>query len=155
MRDRWSFAMGTLAALSVVLACLGPAVPEGGQLIATVGRPALVTAVAGATPEARPADQTARLIISVMAFRPPQDGTVQAVVEVQRNGSGTELEIGRFGVFPNAEFRAAEPSKAQRFGFPLPKDLAGRGPLKLKIRLLPVGGEGKDAQLEIGGAEIR
>lgn len=89
-------------------------------MIATVDRPAVVTAVA-VMPETRPADQPTRVVISVMAFRRPRDGAVQAVVRIQRNGSGSQLEVGRFGIFPNAEFRAAELSKAQRFGFPLPK----------------------------------
>ena len=42
--------------------------------------------------------------------------------------TGAEREIGRFGIFPNAEFKAAEPSKAQRFGLALPKELARGGP---------------------------
>ncbi len=95
-----------------------------------------------------------RVIISVMAFRPPHDGAVQAVVKVQRDGR-TEQEIGRFGIFPNAEFKAADPSKAQRFGLPLPKELASGGPVKLNVYLVPFKGEGSGALLEIGGAEIR
>jgi hypothetical protein len=144
--------MGILAAISVKLVCLGPAAAEVDQLIATVDRPAVVTAAA-VMPEARPADQPTRLVISVMAFRPPRDGAVQAVVRIPRE-SGSQLEIGRFGIFPNAEFRAAEPSKAQRFGFPLPKELAS-GPVKLEVELLPLQGDGKNARLAIGSAEIQ
>jgi hypothetical protein len=94
------------------------------------------------------------VIISVTAFRPPRDGAVQAVVKVQ-NGDRTEQEIGRFGVFPNAEFKAADPSKARRFGVPLPKEVANSGEVKLHVYLVPFKGDGSGALLEIGGAEIR
>jgi hypothetical protein len=101
------------------------------------------------------ASQPSRVIISVTAFRPPHDGAVQAVVKVQRDGGRTEQEIGRFGIFPNAEFKAADPSKAQHFGLPLPKELASGGAVKLNVYLVPFKGEGSGALLEIGGAEIR
>ena len=90
------------------------------------------------------------MIISVTAFRPPRDGAVQAVVKVQRDGGRTEQEIGRFGMFPNAEFKAADPSKAQRFGLPLPKGLAGGEAVKLNVYLVPFKGDGGGAMLKIG-----
>ncbi len=101
------------------------------------------------------ASQSPHVIISVTASRPTHDGAVQAVVKVQKDGDRTEQEIGRFGIFPNAEFKAADPSKAQRFGLPLPKELASGGAVKLNVYLVPFKGEGSGALLEIGGAEIR
>ena len=155
MGDRRSFAAAAFGALAIVLGNLGPAATEGSQLIATVDRPALVTAAAAPGPELGPADQPARVIISVMAFTPPRDGAVQGVVRTQKNEAGTEQEIGRFGMFPNAEFRAADPSQAQRFSFPIPRELARGRVVKLEVRIVPLRGDGKDARLEIGSAEIR
>lgn len=56
---------------------------------------------------------------------------------------------------PNAEFKAADRSKAQRFGLPLPKELASGGAVKLNVYLVPFKGAGSGALLEIGGTEIR
>jgi hypothetical protein len=122
--------------------------------VATVAGPAVVTATGAPAADQGVASQSTRVIISVTAFRPPHDGAVQAVVKVQ-NEDRTEQEIGRFGIFPNAEFKAADPSKAQRFGLPLPKELASGGAVKLNVYLVPFKGEGSGALLEIGGAEIR
>lgn len=123
--------------------------------VATVAGPAVVTAAGASVADQGVASQSARVIISVTGFRPPHDGAVQAVVKVQKDGDRQEQEIGRFGVFPNAEFKAADPSKAQRFGLPLPKDLASGGAVKLHVYLVPFKGDGGGAMLEIGGAEIR
>lgn len=155
MGDRRSSAAGALGALAIMLACIALASAEDSQLIATVERPAVVTAAAVPGPDAGMADQPARLVVSVTAFTPSRDGTVQGVVKVQKSEGGAEQEIGRFGMFPNAEFRAADPSQAQRFSFPLPKELARGGPVKLTVQVVPLRGEGKDARLEIGGAEIK
>jgi hypothetical protein len=95
------------------------------------------------------------VVVSVVAYKPSRDGAVQGVVKVQKNEGGTEQEIGRFGIFPNAEFRAADPSQARRYSFPLPTEVARGSPIKLKVEVVPVRGEGKDAQLEIGSAEIK
>jgi hypothetical protein len=122
--------------------------------VATVAGPAVITATAAPVADQGVASQSPRVIISVTAFRPPHDGAVQAVVKVQ-NGDRTEREIGRFGIFPNAEFKAADPSKAQHFGLPLPKELASGGAVNLNVYLVPFKGNGSGALLEIGGAEIR
>jgi hypothetical protein len=98
--------------------------------------------------------QSPRVIVSVTGFRPPHDGGVEAIVKLQKEGGQTEQEIGRFGIFPNAEFKAADPSRAQRFGLPLPKELAGKA-LKFHVYLVPFKGDGNGAMLELGGAEIR
>jgi hypothetical protein len=55
--------------------------------------------------------QSPRVIVSVTGFRPPHDGGVQAIVKVQTEDGQTEQEIGRFGIFPNAEFKAVDPPK--------------------------------------------
>jgi hypothetical protein len=152
MGDRRSCAAAAGGALAIVLVCLG-AVAEDNQLIATVERPAIVTAAVAPSPGASPADR--QVVVSVVAYKPSRDGAVQGVVKVQKNEGGTEQEIGRFGIFPNAEFRAADPSQARRYSFPLPTEVARGSPIKLKVEVVPVRGEGKDAQLEIGSAEIK
>ncbi|MFL6834723.1 MAG: hypothetical protein ACJ8F0_19250 [Xanthobacteraceae bacterium] len=152
MGDRRSCAAAVGGALAIVLVCLG-AVAEDNQLIATVERPAIVTAAVAPSPGASLADR--QVVVSVVAYKPSRDGAVQGVVKVQKNEGGTEQEIGRFGIFPNAEFRAADPSQARRYSFPLPTEVARGSPIKLKVEVVPVRGEGKDAQLEIGSAEIK
>ena len=154
MSDRRSCATGIAAAFAIGLACLGAAA-EGSQLIATVERPATVTVSTAPGPglDASPAGR--QVVVSVMGYKPARDGAVQGVVKVQPNEGRTEQEIGRFGIFPNAEFRAADPSQARRFTFPLPPDLARGGPVRLKVEVVPIRGDGKDAQLEIGSAEIK
>jgi hypothetical protein len=151
MSHRRSCAAGAVGMLAIVLACLGAAA-EGNQLIATVERPATVTAAAAPGPEASSAGQ--QVVVRVTGYKPARDGAVQGVVKVQSN-DGTEQEIGRFGIFPNAEFRAADPSQARRFIYQLPRDLGRVGPIRLKVEVAPIRGDGKDAQLEIGGAEIK
>jgi hypothetical protein len=147
--------LASLVLAGLVLASVGPASAEDNQLIAKVDRPAVVTAAAAPGLDAGLADQPARVVVSVMAYKPPRDGVVQGVVKVQRSEGGTEQEIGRFGIFPDAEFQAADPAQAQRFSFPLPRELARGGPVKLKVQVVPLRGDGQDAQLEIGSAEIR
>jgi hypothetical protein len=121
--------------------------------VATLANPAVVTATA--TSDQGIVSQSPRVIVSVTGFRPPHDGGVQAIVKVQKEDGQTEQEIGRFGIFPNAEFKAVDPSKARRFGLPLPKALAGSKTLKLHVYLVPFNGDGEGAVLELGGAEIR
>jgi hypothetical protein len=144
---------GALAIFAVVAAL--PA--EGDPLIATVGKPAIVTA-APAKPqeaEALAVDKAPpRVVVHVTGYQPAQQGSVRGVVKVQK-ADGTEQEIGTFGVFPDAAFKA-ETSRARAFSFPLPKELAA-DPVKLKIEVVPdkTRGTGEGAQLEIGHAEIQ
>jgi hypothetical protein len=146
--------MGAGCACMVALARQGAVAAEDSVPVATVAGPAVVTATGAPVANHGVASQSPRVIISVTAFRPPHDGAVQAVVKVQKDGGRTEQEIGRFGMFPNAEFKAADPSKAQRFGLSLPKELASGGAVKLNVYLVPFKGDGSGALLEIGGAEI-
>jgi hypothetical protein len=154
MGDCWVRVMGTWGVLGVLLVCAGLAAAEGGQVVVTVDKPGIVTTTTAPTPERRAADQSPQVIISVTGFQPPQDGAVQAVVKAQREDTGAEREIGRFGIFPHTEFKA-DPSRAQRFALPLPEELASGTPVQLKVYLVPLRGEGKGAWLEVGGAEIR
>jgi hypothetical protein len=143
-------------AFALVLTPLAAIAAEGDQVHATVDRPAVVTATPAPKPTlGRPAaGEGARVVVSVTAFQPPQDGgPVQVVVKAQRDG--TEREIGRFGILPNTAFRAGERSKAKSFGLALPKELASGAPVKLNVYLVPTRGEGTGARLEVGGAEIR
>jgi hypothetical protein len=80
---------------------------------------------------------------------------VEAIVKAEKDDTDSELELGRFGIFPYAEFKAGESDKVRRFSFPLPKDLAVGGPIKLKVYLSPIRGDGKGARMELSGAEVR
>jgi hypothetical protein len=138
--------------LLLALLSLGAAAAEPESLLATVDKPAVVTATP-APGTALSAGASPQVVINVTGFQPATDGPVQAVVKAQRGGR--EREIGRFGIFPHTAFKAAEPSRGQSFGIPLPKDLASGGPVKFNVYLVPANGEGKGASMEIGGAEIR
>jgi hypothetical protein len=144
-----------MAGAGCLLAMLAMTTPLAGAepAIATVGQPAVIT-VAPA-PEALAPDRAPRAVVEVSAFRPPSSGAVQAVVRAQPGDGGPEQEIGRFAIFPNAEFSATDPSQVRRFGLALPKSLAGAGPLKLKVDLVPLSGDGQGARMEVRGAEIR
>ena len=149
-RSRSRAAGGSALLLALLLPGTAAAEPE--SLLATVDKPAVVTA----TPAPGAASSTGaspQVVINVTGFQPATDGPVQAVVKAQRGGK--EREIGRFGIFPHTAFKAAEPSRGQSFGIPLPKDLASGGPVKFNVYLVPANGEGKGASMEIGGAEIR
>jgi hypothetical protein len=144
--------VGSALAIFAVSAAL-PA--EGDPLIATVGKPAIVTAAPANLQEGLTADKgPPRVVIHVTGYQPAQKGSVRGVVKVQK-ADGTEQEIGTFGVFPDTAFKA-ETSRARAFSFPLPKELAA-DPVKLKVELVPDKGRGtgEGAQLDIGHAEIQ
>jgi hypothetical protein len=103
MCTHWLFG-GGVGALAMVFACPCPANAEGNQVVATIDRPAVVTAVASSSVTARPADQPARLIVKITGYQPPPNGAVLAVVKFQGEGAGPDWEIGRFGVFPTTPF---------------------------------------------------
>ena len=148
MNDRRNRMTGVGCALALLMPVAAVAA-EGDQMLATVGRPAVMTATS-----ARGAAEQSRVVIDVTGFKPAQEGSVQAVVKAQKQ-DGTEQEIGRFGVFPQTEFKS-DAAGAQRYSVPLPKNLASSDLVKLKVELIPgPRGKGEGAQLEIGGAEIR
>ena len=148
---RRSRATGIAGVLAAMLGCMGAAAE--GQLIATVERPATVTVTVARGPDSIEAGQY--VVVDVTGYTPPRDGAIQGVVMVQKHADSTEQEIGRFGIFPNTEFSAADPSKVRRYSFPLPRDVLHDGPVKLTVHVVPLRGEGKGARLELGGAEIK
>jgi hypothetical protein len=154
MSGRWLCA-SAVGALALVLAHLQPAVAESTPMVATTDTLAVVTATAAPSIAPRPADQSPRLIVKVTGYQPPPNGAVQAVVKVQGDGTGPDRVIGRFGVFPTTGFTSADPSRAQTYGLPLPKDLANRNAVKLSVQLEPIRGSGEGASLEVGSAEIQ
>ncbi|MBV9530600.1 MAG: hypothetical protein JO283_05935 [Bradyrhizobium sp.] len=128
---------------------------EGDPLIATVDKPAIVTAARAKAQEGLPPDKRPpRVVVHVTGYQPAQKGSVRGVVKVQK-ADGTEQQIGTFGVFPDTAFKA-ETSRSRAFSFPLPKELAA-DPVKLKVEVVPdkKPGTGEGAQLEIGQAEIQ
>ena len=126
---------------------------EDDKLIATVGKPALLTATHAAS-AMKSLTSTPRVVVEVTGYQPAKEGAVRGVVKVQK-ADGTDQEIGTFGVFPNTAFKA-ETSRARSYSFELPKELA-TGAVQLKVELVPdkAQGTGAGAQLEVGKAEVR
>jgi hypothetical protein len=147
-----------MTGVGCALALLAPVAAiaaEGDQLLATVDKPAIVTATLAKVLESTAVKQVAsRVIIYVTGFQPPQKGGVQGVVSVQKP-DGSEQQIGTFGIYPQEAFTAGS-SREQKFGFPLPSDLAA-GPVKLKVAIGPDKERetAAGAQLEVGRAEIQ
>jgi len=149
--NRGSRLIAATACLGVALA--SPVRADRTRTVATVDRPAVVTAVPSA-PERGAAGGSGRVILGVTGFVPSPDGTVQAVVKAARDGAGPEREIGRFGIFPDAAFTAPDPSRARRFAFKLPEELAGAERVRLNVYLVPLHGDGKGARLDLGSVEL-
>jgi hypothetical protein len=140
-----------LTALILLVWCISRASAEGERLVATVDYPVIIYAMKAPSAEHRPA---ARVVLTVIAYTPPVDGSVQAVVKAIDSEAGTAQEVGRFGLFPDVEFRADNPSNARRFAFPLPPGGTGDKPLKLEVEIVPLTGEGQNACLELGSAYL-
>lgn len=137
MVGRGLWMMGVVCALAL-MAPIGAAAAEGDQLRATIEKPATVTVPARTSAAS---DKSVPLVVHVTGSRTAADsGGVQAVVKAQLR-DGTEQEIGRFSPFGEGP---------QSFRVSLPKELAGGGPVKLKVHLVPTTGKGEGAQLEIG-----
>lgn len=105
-----------------------------------------------------PADNwtgSALIEISVIGFKAPEAGSVQAVVSLEAKGE--KKEVGRFALFPNEDFKASDASNAQRFVFRLQPGALDKyvdAPVTIKVDLVPYAGVGKGARLEIGDAKI-
>jgi hypothetical protein len=131
---------------------------EGDQLLATVDKPATITATRAASLSEAASPPSTRVIVSVTHYRPTDDGLPVEVVVNGRPGDGAEREIGRFGITPDREFASADPSTTQRFGFALPGELAtavaAGKPVTFSVHLIPVRGEGKGASLRVGTVEF-
>jgi hypothetical protein len=146
--------IGAGCALALV-ALIAAIAAEGNQLLATVDKPAILTATPAKALESPAVDQAApRVIVRVTGYQPPQKGAIRGVVKVQKP-DGSEQEIGTFGVFPDTAFKA-DSSRARSYSFPLPKELA-TGAVKLKVEVVPDKAQGtaEGAQLELGSAEIQ
>jgi hypothetical protein len=127
-------------------------------MLATVDRAATITVqpAAGNSAGNFDAGRSHQVIISVVGFTPSQDkDPVQFVVKASNQEGGHEKEIGRFGILPATKFRADNVSKAERFSFKLPVELATGRPVRLTISVVPSNGRGLGARLEVGGAELR
>ena len=137
-----------LAMLALAAACA-----EDNRLIATVGKPAIVTATPAGVSQ-QDAGSGPRVVVEVTGYQPAREGAVRGVVKVQKP-DGSEQEIGTFGVFPNTAFKA-DTSRPRSYSFDLPKELAS-GKVQLKVELVPdkAQGSGAGAQLEVGKAELR
>jgi len=138
-----------------LFALLAAIAAEDDQLLATVDKPAILTAkLAEALESAAPDQPAPRVIIHITGYQPPKKGAVRGVVKVQKT-DGTEQEIGTFGVFPDTAFKA-DSSRARSYSFPLPRELL-TGAVKLKVEVVPdkPQGTGEGAQLEVGRAEIQ
>jgi hypothetical protein len=128
---------------------------EGDRLLATTEVPALVTASRSVGTEAIKPHRAPRVIVGVTSYQPAHDGAPIRIVVKARDNDGAEREIGRFGIVPNTAFKASDPSRARRFGLPLPPGFSGNELLKLTIYVEPINGAGTGAQVQIGGAEVR
>ena len=107
MFDRRSWMVGVGCALAL-LAPSRVVGADGDQMFATVATPAIITVKARAAIERL---GSLRVVIVVTGFEPPPDGTVvEVVVKAQEEGTDTEREIGRFGIFPYTEFKVANPA---------------------------------------------
>lgn len=101
--------------------------------------------------------QPGSLIVNVVGYEPPPQGGVQAVVTVRAATTGESYEIGRFGLFPNSQFKAKDGDEAQQFQLTLnpAAALLLKQQGKVSVELLPYGGNGDGARLEIGKIDIR
>lgn len=136
---------------------LMPCAAENDPSIATVGKPATITARTASPDEtaAAPSKRSTRLVVSVSDFQPAADGNaVQVVVRALNERTGAEQEVGGFGVMPYGAAGIAPP-QVQRFGLALPEDLSADHSIRLNVYLEPSIGNGKGARLKVDGAEIR
>lgn len=126
-----------------------PGKAEEGAGRVTIGTPARIP-IAPPSDRASTPDRPLRVVVSVTGFTPSSDGPVGAVVTIPCGAE--EREIGRFAIFPNTAFSASQPSKIQRFGFALPDDAECARPTSVSVRLEARMGDGRSADLTIGGA---
>jgi hypothetical protein len=132
-------------ACAVALAACIPmtAAAESANLAATPDKPASVPLPATRAPNA------VLLDLYVRAYTPPRRGAVEAVVSL--GPSGTEMEIGRFAVFPSEPFQAASPNEQRAYRFDASATFAAfqNRPLTVQVRLVPT-----DAKIPPDGAKL-
>jgi hypothetical protein len=122
--------------------------------VATPEHPAVVSVKSEATDSEA---QSGSLIVNVVGFKPPPKGSVQAVVTVKAATTGEAHEIGRFGLFPNSQFEAKDGNEAQKFRLTLnpAAALLLKQQGKVSVDLVPYGGSGDGARLEIGKIDFQ
>ena len=132
-----------LAVLAALRLVTGSAAAQETNLVAVPGKPASV---------ALPASRAANAVLLdfyIRAYTPPRRGAVEAIVSL--GPSGSEMEIGRFAVFPSEPFAAANPRELRAYRFDATAALAAyKGqPLVAQIRLVPI-----DDKISPEGAEL-
>ena len=139
------------AALAVLPLMIGPAAAQAANLTAVPDKPAALPV---------PASRAANAVLLdfyMRAFTPPRRGAVEAVVSLGPTGS--EMEIGRFTVYPSEPFLAASPNEQRAYRFDASAPLAAyRGqPLVAQIRLIPIDDKlsAEGAQLTLSRVEIK
>ena len=150
MRYHRSVLIAICAASLWVLSLVSPLQANEDSMQATVDKPATI-AISGASERAL-VDGATRIVVTINAYEPSKTGPVATVVSV-RCGDDVR-EIGRFGIFPDEAFSVSRGTKPQRFGFPLPNDLACRRTQTVIIHLEPQTGNGAGASITVGGANI-
>jgi hypothetical protein len=137
-------ALAGLAAIPAAAACAASA--DGGRLLATVSRPAIISL------QADPAGggwNSRSIVISVHEFRPSANGPVQIVVEEACGGSTKVL--GRFGVYPHRAFSEDDPARAQHFRAPVPPGSCVATSGTVRVRIVPSQGNGAGALAKVDG----
>jgi len=143
-----------LAAALAALALVRAQAAEGDQLLATLEKPAVLTAARSGVLESTNRGNPA-VYVQVTGYRaPPGGGSILIDVKAEQPG-GVERDVGKFGLSLDRPFTAADKSRAQTFRLPLPRDLAASEPLRLKVYVVPSRGDAREARVEIGKAEIR
>lgn len=146
-----------VCAFVLALWCSTNPAEENDPLFATVDKPAVITATRRASAAGAPVGRP-EVIVGISRYHPSSDGSPVEIVVDGRVEGGADREIGRFGVTPDREFVADDPSDAQRFRFALPPDLAalvGAGKaVTFIVRLVPIRGNGKGASLRVGDVEL-
>jgi hypothetical protein len=132
------------AALAVLPLMIGPAAAQPTNLTAVPDKPAALPV---------PASRAANAVLLdfyMSAYTPPRRGAVEAVVTLGPTGS--EMEIGRFTVYPSEPFLAACPNEQRAYRFDASAALAAyQGqPLVAQIRLVPM-----DDKLSSEGAQLK
>jgi len=145
------------AGVALVWGAMMPAKAVDVSAVATTKRAAVVSVrpKTSGKEEAFPG-QPGSLVVDVVGFEPPPTGSVQAVVTVKAASTGETHEIGRFGLFPNSSFKAKDADQIQKFRLTLnptaAKLVEQHG--KVSVDLLPNGGTGDGARLEIGKIDL-
>jgi hypothetical protein len=94
----------------------------------------------------------AALIVTVTEYVPAARGTVSVVFGLRNTRDGSTREAGRFAVFPDQAFRAANADEVQRFRIALTKDdlkLVENPDVQLVVSLEATGGVGENARVTI------